>query len=217
MSEIDIGAIYPLYKGAWSSGAAYDFLDMVTKDGSSYLCIAEDGAPVGTALTSTSHWALIAQKGDTGEDGVTPVLTIGTVTTGEAGTNAAVTIEGTSPNYQLNFTIPKGADGEDGTSVVAYKGTRDTTGNWTITGLTVNKPLYVIVKVVASLTGPPAAELRTVSGAEDGITPQDGHRFRLAGASGSQGTSNVFIVIPTETTVVLYSWFNTHAELRAYQ
>ena len=69
MSEIDIGAIYPLYKGAWSSGAAYDFLDTVTKDGSSYLCIAEDGAPAGTAVTNTSYWALIAQKGDTGATG----------------------------------------------------------------------------------------------------------------------------------------------------
>lgn len=71
MSEIDIGAIYPLYKGAWSSGAAYDFLDMVTKDGSSYLCIAEDGAPAGTAVTNTTYWALIAQKGATGATGAT--------------------------------------------------------------------------------------------------------------------------------------------------
>lgn len=69
MSEIDIGAIYPLYKGAWSSGAAYDFLDMVTKDGSSYLCIAEDGAPAGTAVTNTSYWGQVAQKGDTGAQG----------------------------------------------------------------------------------------------------------------------------------------------------
>ena len=69
MSEIDIGAIYPLHKGAWSSGAAYDFLDMVIKDGSSYLCIAEDGAPAGTAVTNTTYWALIAQKGDTGATG----------------------------------------------------------------------------------------------------------------------------------------------------
>ena len=71
MSEIDIGAIYPLYKGAWGSGAAYDFLDMVTKDGSSYLCIAEDGAPAGTAVTNTTYWALIAQKGATGATGAT--------------------------------------------------------------------------------------------------------------------------------------------------
>ena len=71
MSEIDIGAIYPLYKGAWSSGAAYDFLDMVIKDGSSYLCIAEDGAPAGTAVTNTTYWALIAHKGATGATGAT--------------------------------------------------------------------------------------------------------------------------------------------------
>lgn len=69
MSEIDIGAIYPLYKGAWSSGAAYDFLDMVIKDGSSYLCIAEDGAPAGTAVTNTTYWGQVAQKGDTGAQG----------------------------------------------------------------------------------------------------------------------------------------------------
>lgn len=71
MSEIDIGAIYPLHKGAWSEAEAYDFLDMVTKDGSSYLCIAEDGAPAGTAVTNTTYWALIAQKGDTGATGAT--------------------------------------------------------------------------------------------------------------------------------------------------
>lgn len=69
MSEIDIGAIYPLYKGAWSEAEAYDFLDMVIKDGSSYLCIAEDGALAGTAVTNTTYWALIAQKGDTGATG----------------------------------------------------------------------------------------------------------------------------------------------------
>ena len=69
MSEIDIGAIYPLYKGEWSEAEAYDFLDMVIKDGSSYLCIAEDGAPAGTAVTNTTYWALIAQKGDTGATG----------------------------------------------------------------------------------------------------------------------------------------------------
>lgn len=69
MSEIDIGAIYPLYKGAWSEAEAYDFQDMVIKDGSSYLCIAEDGAPAGTAVTNTTYWGQVAQKGDTGAQG----------------------------------------------------------------------------------------------------------------------------------------------------
>lgn len=71
MSEIDIGAIYPLHKGAWSEAEAYDFLDMVIKDGSSYLCIAEDGAPAGTAVTNTTYWAAIALRGEQGPKGDT--------------------------------------------------------------------------------------------------------------------------------------------------
>ena len=36
---------------------------------------------------------------------------IGTVTTGEPGTDAAATITGTAPNYVLNLTIPQGPTG----------------------------------------------------------------------------------------------------------
>ena len=56
-------------------------------------------------------------KGDVGakgQDGVTPTLSIGTVTTGNAGSNASVTMTGSSPNYTLNFTIPKGDKGDSG-------------------------------------------------------------------------------------------------------
>lgn len=62
-------------------------------------------------------------KGDTGaegpagadgKDGVTPSVTIGTTTTGEAGTNAQVTNDGTAPDVVLNFVIPKGEKGDTG-------------------------------------------------------------------------------------------------------
>ena len=56
-------------------------------------------------------------KGDIGakgQDGITPTLSIGTVITGNAGSNASVTIGGSSPNYTLNFTIPKGDKGDGG-------------------------------------------------------------------------------------------------------
>ena len=49
--------------------------------------------------------------GATGADGETPILTIGTVTTGEPGTEAAATITGTAPNFVLNLTIPQGPTG----------------------------------------------------------------------------------------------------------
>ena len=51
--------------------------------------------------------------GPTGTDGevVTPTLTIGTVTTGDPGTEAAASITGTAPDFVLNLTIPQGPTG----------------------------------------------------------------------------------------------------------
>ena len=57
------------------------------------------------------------EKGDTGAkgaDGKTPNISIGTVATGAAGTNASATITGTTPNLTLNLTIPKGDKGNNG-------------------------------------------------------------------------------------------------------
>ena len=51
--------------------------------------------------------------GATGADAEALTLTIGTVTTGDPGTEAAATITGTSPNYVLNLTIPQGPTGPE--------------------------------------------------------------------------------------------------------
>ena len=80
-------------------------------------------------------------KGDTGETGPAPNLTIGTVTSTLS--QPQVTIEGASPNYTLNFKLQKGdkgdpvvngrngvdgKNGKDGTNAVIYtvKGAVDT-------------------------------------------------------------------------------------------
>ena len=47
-------------------------------------------------------------KGDTGVDGQSATITIGTVTTGDAGTDASVTNSGTETNAIFDFVIPKG-------------------------------------------------------------------------------------------------------------
>ncbi len=41
-------------------------------------------------------------------------LGVGTVTTGNAGSNASVSVNGTGPSYTINFTIPRGNVGETG-------------------------------------------------------------------------------------------------------
>lgn len=68
--------------------------------------------PTGTEGIPLSVTGPTGAKGDTG---ATPNLTIGTVTTLEAGQNATASITGTAESPVLNLGIPKGAKGEPGT------------------------------------------------------------------------------------------------------
>lgn len=62
-------------------------------------------------------YEVTALKGDTG---ITPNLQVGTVTTGNPGTSAEVTITGTPEEPVLNFKIPKGEPGTGGGSGSGY-------------------------------------------------------------------------------------------------
>lgn len=53
-------------------------------------------------------------KGEKGDTGAPNTLTIGTVTTGAAGSQASATITGTAPNQTLNLVIPRGDTGAQG-------------------------------------------------------------------------------------------------------
>ena len=53
-------------------------------------------------------------KGDKGDPGATPNLTIGSVTTLDAGQNATASMGGTAESPVLNLGIPRGAKGEPG-------------------------------------------------------------------------------------------------------
>lgn len=55
--------------------------------------------------------------GPQGPVGATPAISIGTVTTGEAGSQAAATMTGTTAAPVLNLTIPQGVQGNTGSSV----------------------------------------------------------------------------------------------------
>ena len=109
MAEIEVGAIFPLRKGEWSETADYDFLDMVMHDGSSYVCIAEGGAPAGTAVTNTTYWAAIALRGEQGPKG----------DTGPQG-----------PTGPAGATGPQGPQGPQGPSGVYTGPLKPTTAYW---------------------------------------------------------------------------------------
>ena len=91
----------------------------VTNSGTSENAILNFTIPRGEtgATGPTGPQGLQGETGATGPtgpqglQGETPILEIGTVTTGEPGTQAAASITGTAPNYILNLTIPQGPTG----------------------------------------------------------------------------------------------------------
>ena len=62
-------------------------------------------------------------QGETGPQGPAATVTVGTTTTGAAGSQASVNNSGTSGAAILNFTIPKGDKGDTGTAATVTVGT----------------------------------------------------------------------------------------------
>ncbi len=65
----NLGRVRIVPKGTWTSNTAYKALDLVTLNGSSYLCIADVQGSSEPASDFT-HWQLIASKGEQGIQGV---------------------------------------------------------------------------------------------------------------------------------------------------
>ena len=76
--------------------------------------------PGGTDVDLTTVMPVAASNGTyyivgpTGPAGPSTVLTVASTTTGAAGTDAEVTVSGTSPNQALSFVIPQGIQGDQG-------------------------------------------------------------------------------------------------------
>ncbi|WP_375414617.1 hypothetical protein [uncultured Bradyrhizobium sp.] len=101
-------------KGAWSSSQVYAVNDVVGSGGNAYLCIAQNQNAM---PPNNTYWVLLGAKGDTGNPGVAgnaATVAIGSVTTGAAGSSAAVSNVGSSNAATLNFTIPRGDQGIQG-------------------------------------------------------------------------------------------------------
>ena len=69
------------------------------------------------------------QNGTQGNPGTAATVTVGSVTTGNAGTSVSVTNSGSSSAAVFNFTIPQGAQGLQGPTVYPSAGIADSTGS----------------------------------------------------------------------------------------
>jgi hypothetical protein len=109
------GAVGVTYRGTWAASTAYHANDVVSFGGATYLAAATS---LGSEPdVSPSLWAVLALNGSagaTGPAGAAATVSVGTVTTAPAGTQASVTNSGTANAAVLNFTIPQGAAGANG-------------------------------------------------------------------------------------------------------
>lgn len=75
-----------------------------------------NGQVLATDGTGNLHWTTpqAGPQGPTGAAGTAATITLGTVTTGNAGSNVLITNTGNSSAAVFNFTIPKGDHGDQG-------------------------------------------------------------------------------------------------------
>lgn len=118
----NLGKVTITPRGAYSSGSAYERLDIVTYAGGSWIALQD---VQGVTPSAGPYWALLTSKGDKGDTGQAATVAVGTVTTLSPGAQATVTNSGTQNNAVLNFGIPQGPAG----NVSSVDGVSPTGGN----------------------------------------------------------------------------------------
>lgn len=136
-----LGKVVITPKGEFNEATTYQKLDVVTYQGSSYICLQTTKSNL---PTDDTYWQLVAKKGDkgeqgiqgvqgvqgekgdkgdtgatgetgpTGQDGLSATIQVGTVNTLPAGSNATIENSGDDTNAVFNFGIPKGEKGDKG-------------------------------------------------------------------------------------------------------
>lgn len=76
--------------------------------------VSTEGVLSWTNKAGLTNPASVNIKGAKGDTGTAATITIGSITTGAAGSSASVTNSGTASNVVLDFTLPRGKDGKDG-------------------------------------------------------------------------------------------------------
>jgi Collagen triple helix repeat (20 copies) len=104
-----------VWRGVWDAGTSYAVGDAAQFGGTTYIATTAQAGLEPDVYPAA--WGVLAQQGGagaTGPAGAAATITVGTVTTGLAGTQAVVTNTGTATAAVLNFTIPQGAAGANG-------------------------------------------------------------------------------------------------------
>lgn len=180
----------------------------VTKTGNETIAGVKTFSVPPISATNPTANNQVSNKGYVDTVGGTKVALSGNQTIAGTKTFSAIPICSVTPtanNHLVNKMYVDGLINSSGSGAVTLKGTRTTRGTWSITGLKVGAPLYILCSNTS------AGTLRCTSGSIDGEA--SANQFYEIGI----GTStNVFVVIPTVTTVTIEVSASAPI-LRAYQ
>lgn len=132
-----------------------------------------------------------------GADGITPQISIGTVSTGDEGTEAAATITGEVTDLKLNLTIPRGNTGAQGA-----------TGDTGATGATPN----ITIGNIETL-GEGESATASISGETPNLTLNLGIPVGATGAQGATGAAGQTPTISIGTVSSLGEGADATAEI----
>lgn len=102
MEKINIGKVCPIPRGEWNINNTYEKLNLVNKDGETY--IAKENVPASIEIENTRYWMKITEKYN---------LSIGEINTVSSSTqaDASFSFDENNNEYKLNLNIPKGENG----------------------------------------------------------------------------------------------------------
>jgi hypothetical protein len=121
----------------------------------------------------------VGDRGPQGDTGPATTLSIGTVTTGAAGSNASATMTGAAPNQTLSLTIPRGDTGSTGATGASVElQTTSTHVQWRLVG----GSTWTNLIALSAITGPQGST--GAAGANIELQTTSTHvQWRLVGGS----------------------------------
>lgn len=73
MLQKNLGKVLIVWKKGWDASTKYEYLDCVSYNGSSYICLDSD-TPIGTNPTDSTYWDYLAKASTSNPDEIKQIV-----------------------------------------------------------------------------------------------------------------------------------------------